>query len=62
MQTLREEIERVPREAEDAERRYDLNQAAQLRHGKLPELQRRLEAEEAQLETNRAGGGCCVRS
>jgi ATP-dependent Clp protease ATP-binding subunit ClpB len=49
VQTLREEIERVRLEAERAERNYDLNRAAELRHGRLPELERRLEAEEAQL-------------
>ncbi len=50
IQALREEIEKVRREAETAERSYDLNRAAELRHGRLPELERRLRAEEAQLE------------
>jgi ATP-dependent Clp protease ATP-binding subunit ClpB len=36
-------------EADEAERAYDLNRAAELRHGRLPELVRRLEAEESQL-------------
>ena len=36
-------------EAEEAERGYDLNRAAELRHGRLPELERRLQAEEEQL-------------
>ncbi|MGH8902419.1 MAG: ATP-dependent chaperone ClpB [Egibacteraceae bacterium] len=49
VQTLRQEIEHVRHEAEEAERSYDLNRAAELRHGKLPELQRRLQAEEEQL-------------
>jgi ATP-dependent Clp protease ATP-binding subunit ClpB len=49
VQALREEIERVRQEAEQAERRYDLNKAAELRLGKLPELQRRLAAEEDAL-------------
>jgi ATP-dependent Clp protease ATP-binding subunit ClpB len=49
VQGLREEIERVRREAEEAERSYDLNRAAELEHGRLPELQRRLQAEEDQL-------------
>jgi ATP-dependent Clp protease ATP-binding subunit ClpB len=48
VQALREEIERVRQEAEEAERNYDLNRAAELRHGKLPELERRLRAEEEQ--------------
>jgi ATP-dependent Clp protease ATP-binding subunit ClpB len=46
VQALREGIERVKQEAEQAERNYDLNRAAELRLGKLPELERRLTAEE----------------
>jgi ATP-dependent Clp protease ATP-binding subunit ClpB len=49
VQQLREEIERIRQQAEEAERNYDLNRAAELRHGKLPELERRLAAEEEQL-------------
>jgi ATP-dependent Clp protease ATP-binding subunit ClpB len=49
VQALREEIERVRQEAEHAERSYDLNKAAELRLGKLPDLQRRLAAEEDAL-------------
>ncbi|ADL49529.1 MULTISPECIES: ATP-dependent chaperone ClpB [Micromonospora] len=49
VQELREEIEQVRVEAEAAERNYDLNTAAELRHGKLPELERRLQAEEERL-------------
>ena len=55
VQTLREEIERVRLEAEQAERNYDLNRAAELRHGRLPELERRLQAEEAQLAAKQGG-------
>jgi ATP-dependent Clp protease ATP-binding subunit ClpB len=50
IQELREEVEHVRREAEEAERAYDLNRAAELRHGKLPELERRLQAEEQRLD------------
>jgi len=46
VQTLREEIERVRQEADNAERGYDLNRAAELRHGRLPDLERRLQAAE----------------
>jgi ATP-dependent Clp protease ATP-binding subunit ClpB len=49
LQTLREELEQIRREVEDAERRYDLNRAAELRHGRLPELERRLKSEEERL-------------
>jgi ATP-dependent Clp protease ATP-binding subunit ClpB len=50
LQALREELEQVRREIEEAERGYDLNRAAELRHGRLPELERRLHAEEERLE------------
>jgi ATP-dependent Clp protease ATP-binding subunit ClpB len=49
LQALREELEQVRREVEEAERTYDLNRAAELRHGRLPELERRLQAEEERL-------------
>jgi ATP-dependent Clp protease ATP-binding subunit ClpB len=49
VQALREELERVRQEAEQAERNYDLNRAAELRHATIPELERRLQAEEEQL-------------
>jgi ATP-dependent Clp protease ATP-binding subunit ClpB len=49
VQELRQELEQVRRETEEAERSYDLNRAAELRHGRLPELERRLTAEEEQL-------------
>ena len=55
LQALREELEQVRREVEDAERRYDLNRAAELRHGKLPELERRLRSEEERLEQKQGG-------
>ena len=57
VQALREEIERMRREAEEAERAYDLNRAAELRHGQLPQLERRLAAEEAQLTSKQGGHG-----
>jgi ATP-dependent Clp protease ATP-binding subunit ClpB len=49
VQELRQEIEQVRHQAEEAERGYELNRAAELRHGRLPELERRLRAEEEQL-------------
>ena len=49
------EIEQVRHEAERAERDYDLNRAAELRHGQLPELERRLQAEEEVLSTKQGG-------
>jgi ATP-dependent Clp protease ATP-binding subunit ClpB len=55
LQTLREELEQVRREVEQAERNYDLNRAAELRHGRLPELERRLRAEEERLGEKQGG-------
>jgi ATP-dependent Clp protease ATP-binding subunit ClpB len=55
VQALREEIEQLRQEAERAEREYDLNRAAELRLGKLPEVERRLAAEEEQLAAKQGG-------
>jgi len=49
VQALREEIEHVRAAADRAERDYDLNSAAELRHGQLPQLEHRLAAEEERL-------------
>ena len=49
VQELRQELEQVRHEAEEAERAYDLNRAAELRYARLAELERRLQAEEEQL-------------
>jgi ATP-dependent Clp protease ATP-binding subunit ClpB len=49
LQALRSELEQVRTEIERTERDYDLNRAAELRHGRLPELERRLAAEEERL-------------
>jgi ATP-dependent Clp protease ATP-binding subunit ClpB len=53
VQELRKELEQVRHEADEAERVYDLNRAAELRYGRLADLERRLQAEEEQL--NRFG-------
>ena len=49
LSSLREEIEVVNREIQDAQQKYDLNRAAELQYGKLPQLQKELEAEEAKV-------------
>jgi ATP-dependent Clp protease ATP-binding subunit ClpB len=49
LRALREQIEQTRIEVEQAERQYDLNRAAELRYGKLAELERRLKAEEEML-------------
>ncbi len=54
VRTLREEIEQTRREIEEAERQYDLNRAAELKHGTLPDLERQLKtAEDSQTMDNR---------
>src|SRR6202020_1398484 len=55
VQALREEMEQLRREAEQAERGYNLDRAAELRLGKIPELERRLEAEEERLAAKQGG-------
>jgi ATP-dependent Clp protease ATP-binding subunit ClpB len=49
LQSIREEIEKIRQEIEKAERDYDLNRAAELKHGKLPELEARLKSGEQKL-------------
>jgi ATP-dependent Clp protease ATP-binding subunit ClpB len=50
LRKLREEIDHTRVEIEQAERAYDLNKAAELRYGKLQDLERRLQAEEELLQ------------
>ena len=47
VQKLREDLEAANAQLEKAQREYDLNKAAELQYGKIPELRRQLEAEEA---------------
>jgi ATP-dependent Clp protease ATP-binding subunit ClpB len=49
LRDLREQIEQTKLQVEQAERQYDLNRAAELKYGRLNELERRLKAEEEQL-------------
>ena len=53
---LREEIEKVNSQIEQAERNYELNKAAELKYGKLPELQKELEKEEEKSEEQKESG------
>ena len=50
VQKIREEIEKVNGEIEKAEREYDLNKAAELKYGKLPNLQKQLAEFEQKAE------------
>jgi ATP-dependent Clp protease ATP-binding subunit ClpB len=56
LQAMRGELEKVRREIEEAERAYDLNRAAELRHGRLPELEHQLEQAEQEFERRTATG------
>ena len=56
VQKLREEIEQVNAQIEKAERNYELNKAAELKYGKLPELQKELEKEEEISEKKKEEG------
>ena len=56
VQKLREEIEQVNAQIEQAERVYDLGKVAELRYGKLPELQKELKAEEELSEKGKEDG------
>ena len=50
VQSIREQIEQTNAAIEKAEREYDLNKAAELKYGKLPELQKQLAEEEKKAE------------
>ena len=51
VQQLREKIEELNRQIEAAEQRYDLEKAAELKYGRLPEAQRQLAEEEQKAQT-----------
>ena len=50
VQKLREAIEQVNKEIEKAKHSYDLEKAAEIQYGKLPQLQKQLEDEEAKVK------------
>ena len=50
VQKLREQIEQIRGDIQKAQQSYDLEKAAELQYGKLPELQKMLEAEEAKVK------------
>ncbi len=61
IQKLKEEIDRVNIEIQQAERDYDLNRAAELKYGKLTDLQRQLETAEARLAETQTSGKSMLR-
>ena len=60
LQQVRERIEQVRLEIEQAERVYDLNRLAELRHGELPKLEEQLAQETQKIEAD-AGGKRLLR-
>ena len=54
VQTIREQIEQTKTEIEKAERQYDLNKAAELKYGKLPDLEKKLAATELAFSRDKA--------
>ncbi|MCG8366415.1 MAG: ATP-dependent chaperone ClpB [Pseudanabaenales cyanobacterium] len=61
IQSLKEDIDRVNIEIQQAERDYDLNRAAELKYGKLTDLQRELEKAETQLADAQTSGATLLR-
>lgn len=52
VQAKREQLDTYRRELEEAEGQFDLNKAAELRHGKIPALEKELRAIEEEIETH----------
>ncbi len=52
VQQLREQLEELNRQVEAAEQRYDLEKAAELKYGRIPELQKALQAEETKVQSS----------
>ncbi len=61
IQKLKEEIEAVNVEVQQAERDYDLNRAAELKYGKLASLNRQLQEAEAKLAQTQTSGQTLLR-
>ncbi len=57
LSAIKEEIEQVQLQVEQAKRNYDLNKAAELEYGTLADLHKKLAAKEAELSRGAAGGG-----
>jgi ATP-dependent Clp protease ATP-binding subunit ClpB len=55
VQVIREEIEKIRYEIGVAERQYDLNRAAELKYGRLADLERQLKTEEEMISQQQVG-------
>ncbi|MBO9997458.1 MAG: ATP-dependent chaperone ClpB [Cyanobacteria bacterium SID2] len=58
---LKEELDKIHVEIEEAERNYDLNRAAELKYSKLPELQKQLAETESKFSTAQQSGESLLR-
>nr|CAD1822601.1 unnamed protein product [Ananas comosus var. bracteatus] len=61
IQSVKEEIDRVNLEIQQAEREYDLNRAAELKYGSLISLQRQLQEAEKELDEYQSSGKSMLR-
>ncbi|MBE9095552.1 ATP-dependent chaperone ClpB [Tychonema sp. LEGE 07203] len=61
IQTIKEQIDKVNIEIQQAELKYDLNRAAELKYSKLTELQKQLQEAEAQLTATQTTGKTLLR-
>ncbi|NEQ68457.1 MAG: ATP-dependent chaperone ClpB [Symploca sp. SIO2D2] len=61
IQGIKEEIDRINIEIQQAERDYDLNRLAELKHGKLAQLHKSLQATESQLSATQTSGKSLLR-
>lgn len=57
----RAEVDKARQELEEAENNYELERAAELRHGKLPQLEKELAEYEEDMQEASAGGGRIIR-
>lgn len=61
VQDQREELEKLRHELEQAENDYDLNRAAELRHGRIPQLQKELEEWKMNWKRKNRNHGCSAK-
>ncbi|AFY62146.1 ATP-dependent chaperone ClpB [Synechococcus sp. PCC 6312] len=61
LQSIKEEIDKLNIEIQQAERNYDLNRAAELKYGKMTELHKKLDETEGKLSQSQTGGQSLLR-
>jgi ATP-dependent Clp protease ATP-binding subunit ClpB len=58
---LREQLDAARLELEQAKRRYDYNKASEIEYGSIPDLERRIKAEEERLASKQGGAGQLIK-